>query len=124
MNHIGGLLGKLEVVFLQVGPEYFHIHNIAEHDIRILIIKWWNASQQLIDENAKCPPVHILIMALAHKHLGSHVLRRATYGIAKLILLREAKVGQLNVSMLIKYNILRFEVAILDVEFVVEVADG
>jgi hypothetical protein len=47
--------------------------NLAIHIIRILIIEWWEASQHLVEQDTKGPPIHRLGVAIAKQKLRSKV---------------------------------------------------
>ena len=87
LNNVSGLLGKLKLILLQIRPEDLHVHYIVKHCICVLIVERWDTGQQLINQDAKCPPINIFIMTLPKQHFRSYILWRAANRIAKISLL-------------------------------------
>ena len=80
---------------------------------RVVVIERVNASDHLVSQDAQGPPVDRLAMALVEEHLGCQVLGRPTQSVsARLAVLGEAEVGQLQVALLINQDVLGLQVAV------------
>ena len=53
------------------------LSNQEVHSVLVSMEKWWNAHDHLEDEDAKRPPVHSEVVAVANQHLRCQVLRSA-----------------------------------------------
>ena len=83
----------------------------------VVVVERVDARQHLIGEDAERPPVHGLAVALVQEHFGGEVLRRATQRIsARLAVLGETKVCELQVALLVDENILRLQISVNDVQ--------
>mmetsp|Transcript_6878 Transcript_6878/g.15973 ORF Transcript_6878/g.15973 Transcript_6878/m.15973 type:complete len:487 (-) Transcript_6878:1464-2924(-) len=69
----------------------------------------------LIQDAAQRPPVHLEAVRLAQPNLRSKIHRSAAERVSSLTLLREAKIGQLDVPVAVEQHVLGLEVAVEDV---------
>ena len=51
----------------------------------VAVEEWWDSDDHLIDQDAECPPIYGIVMAIANKHLWSQILRSTAEGICKLL---------------------------------------
>ena len=74
----------------------------------VFVLEGWEASQHLVDQDSKSPPVYWLAMALIQENLRSDVLRSTTNRVCPFShYLRKPKVNQLQVTILGYHDVLR-----------------
>lgn len=75
--------------------------------------------EMLVRDNYKAEPISTLIIPLPRKNLRRYILRRTTHTIRHLPLrkhhLRQPKIRQLNMSILIQQYIFRLQVPVDDI---------
>ena len=87
---------------------------VDEHGV--LVGEGVDASQHLVQKNAKSPPIYGFAVTLVQQHFRRQILRRAAEGVgAPFALLREAEISQLEVAPLVDENVLWLEVAVDDI---------
>lgn len=97
---------------------------LAAHDLlvdldRLIGEEWWISCCHLVDQNAQCPPVHRLVVALAEDDLGRQIFRCAAQGPRPTLHpLGEAKVGDLQVTLRVDQEILRLQIPVDQIEVV------
>ena len=93
------------------------LENLLVDGHGVIVIEGVNASEHLVGEDSERPPVDRLAMAFIKEHLGGQVLRRAAQSVrARLAILGEPEVGQLQVALLVDQNVLRLQVTVDNVE--------
>lgn len=89
--------------------------NFLVNPHRVVINKRRLAGEHLIVKDPKRPPVDPLVVALVEEHLGRDVLGGTAERVGlELHLLREAKVGDFEVTFAIKQQVLRLQITVDD----------
>ena len=89
--------------------------DILVHPLLVCIVKWWQTHNHFKCQNAKCPPIDLVIMTQVPKHFWSQVL----WGTCKVVsylthlkFLSKTKISQDHVSILLDKDILWFQITI------------
>jgi len=79
----------------------------------------WSAAEHLVEESAQTPPVSSFAVPDALDDLWSQVLGSSTVGVClgvdlvgRYSLFRESEIGDLDVSLVVKEDVLRLEISI------------
>ena len=103
------------------------VHDIAQHLLPVLGVQRRSTTQHLIEDGAERPPVGRPRVARRPNDFRSEILWRAAEAIRSIslldALLGQTKVRNTNVTLAVKQNILRLEVAIDDIS-VMECTNG
>jgi hypothetical protein len=51
------------------------LQNLAVHLVGVLIVEWWQASQHLVQQDTKSPPINRLAISITKKQFGSKIFR-------------------------------------------------
>ena len=54
-------------------------NNILKDLFLCLSIERWNASQELVNDDAQCPPIYFLTMPATENHLGRQIIYTHTH---------------------------------------------
>ena len=80
---------------------------------RIIILKWWVASQHFIEQDADGPPVHCFAVTLVEQNLWSNILRRAANSVGPLCdYFGKPKVNHLKISITANHDVLRLQISV------------
>ena len=83
----------------------------------IVIVERVDASEHLVRQDSEGPPVDGLTVTFVQQHFGSEVLGRTAQSIsARLAVLSEAEIGQLEVAFLVDKDIFWLKITVDDVE--------
>lgn len=116
-----------EAEALQIGESDGALLDEVLHAVVVAMEERSDANQQLVQKHSEGPPVHCVVMAVTNDHLWRKVLWCATERV-RLVLLaskhfRESEISQQQIAVVVKQNILGFQIAIEDV-LLMEMAEG
>ena len=110
--------GEISNLLVKIAREL----NLAFEDLLVdghgvVVVKWIDAGDHLVGEDAEGPPVDRLAVAFVEEDLWGEVLRGTTERVcARLAVLCEAEIGQFEVALIVDKDILGLQITVDDVQ--------
>ena len=94
----------------------FSFQNVLINEKRVVISKWVDSCNHLINENSQSPPIYRFSMSLILKNLRCKIFRSSAKSKSSIInLLSKAKISQFEISISPNQNVLGLEISVNDI---------
>ena len=104
-NDVHELIAIINSIFAFVRENNPRLSDFQQKQAPLLIVKWSDADEHLVDEDAEGPPIDGKVVALLHDHLGGEVLGRPAERLGQVVLrqrLGQTIVDNLQVALLVQ----------------------
>ena len=125
-DNIHELITIVNTVLSLVREDDTRLPDLEQKQASFLVVERCHADQHLVDQDTKGPPIDTEVMPLLSDHFGSQVLWSTAKSAGQVVLREcfgEAIVNDLQVTLLVKEDVLKFEVSVHD-SLLVKVANS